>query len=305
MKPTRRLTDIKFEHEGAAVALVSKDQGGAANGRTTLIYKATDHITPEQVDKAAQVTVSLEFPEFLRKFFGMYWEDAEVLSMTLGYGNTTEFDWEDKTYKDYLDSKVKSISILKSVYKAADLQKALSELTPEQTVALLEDQELLEKAMSSALPEGESLKDKPDGEPTLDTILKSAHEEFVAKAVSEAVNIEKAKFDEQAVVLKAAQDKLEALEVAAKAVVEKARKEQLAAVQPADKVEALYKALAPLDDESFAVAVAGMAVSKALEENSDLFKETGATGAGEQDQEEVDRTQEILKAKYANKSEIK
>lgn len=45
----RRLTDIKFEHEGAHVALVGKHQGGPANGITTLVFKATDHIDPATV----------------------------------------------------------------------------------------------------------------------------------------------------------------------------------------------------------------------------------------------------------------
>lgn len=45
----RRLTDIKFEHEGAHVALVGKHQGGPANGITTLVFKATDHIDPATI----------------------------------------------------------------------------------------------------------------------------------------------------------------------------------------------------------------------------------------------------------------
>jgi len=302
---TRRLTDIKFEHEGAAVALVTKDQGGAANGKTTLIYKATNHISQDQVDKAATVSVSMQFPEFLRRFFGMYWEDSEVLSASLGYGMTEEFDWEDKTYKDYLDSKVQSISIMKSVYKAADVEKALSELTPDETLAILADQEMLEKAMSSALPKGESLLDKPNGD-SMETILKSAHEEFVTKAVEAAVAVEKAAFVAQEAVLKAAQDKLTEYEAAAVSAVTKSRHDALAAVKPADQVEVLLKSLAPLDAEAFDVVIKSFAAQNAAEGNSELFVEAGANGVGEQDEEVVDRTQEILKAKYApKKSEIK
>lgn len=45
----RRLTDIDFDFEGAHVALVGKHQGGPANGVTTLITKATNHIDTNQI----------------------------------------------------------------------------------------------------------------------------------------------------------------------------------------------------------------------------------------------------------------
>lgn len=37
----RRLTNIKFEHEGAHVALVGKHQGGPANGVTCWRHRRT------------------------------------------------------------------------------------------------------------------------------------------------------------------------------------------------------------------------------------------------------------------------
>ena len=42
VKAKRKLTDINFEKEGSHLALVHKVQGGGANGRTTLVMKATD-----------------------------------------------------------------------------------------------------------------------------------------------------------------------------------------------------------------------------------------------------------------------
>lgn len=290
-KATRRLTDIKFEHEGAHVALVGKHQGGPANGITTLITKATNSITQEHIDKATTVTVEMQFPEFLRKFFGLYWDDAEVLSAVMGYGRT---EYPDATEKDYIDSRVESINIMKAVYKAQDVEKALAALTPEQHLALRADQEMLEKAFA-ALPEQPTEQE----ETQLETILKSAHEEFVTKAVADAVAIEKAAFAAQEEVLKAAQDKLAEFEAAAVAAVEKSRKDALTAVVAADKVEALLKSLAPLDAEGFAAVVENFAVQKAAEATSEMFVETGVAGEGEPDPVEVDRTTEILKAKYA------
>lgn len=290
-KATRRLTDIKFEHEGAHVALVGKHQGGPANGITTLITKATNNITQEQIDKAATVTVEMQFPEFLRKFFGLYWDDAEVLSSVMGYGRT---EYPETSEKDYIDSRVESINIMKAVYKAQDVEKALAALTPDQHLALKADQQMLEKAFA-ALPEQTTEQE----ETQLETILKSAHEEFVTKAVAAAVAEVQKSLDAQAEVLKAAQAEIETFKAAEAAAVEKSRKDALTAVVAADKVEALLKAYAPMDAEGFALAVETLALQKAAVDQSDLFVETGVNGEGEADPVVIDRTTEILKAKYA------
>jgi hypothetical protein len=298
----RRLTDIKFEHEGAHVALVGKHQGGPANGVTTLITKATNQITPEQIEKATTVTVEMQFPEFLRKFFGLYWDDAEVLSSVMGYGRT---EYPDTTEKDWIDQKVESITLMKSVYKAQDVEKALAALTPEQTLALLADQEMLEKAFK-AIPEHTQIKHE---ETPMETILKAAHEEAVASAVAiekaagvSAVALIQKALDEQAVVLKAAQDKLAEFEtVAATAKVEMRKAALVDAKVPADKAEAVLKSLAGLDDESFASTVATMKSMASVVDNSEMMQEAGVAGAGAESQEEVDRTTQILKARYGIK----
>lgn len=289
-KATRRLSDIKFEHEGAHVALVGKHQGGPANGITTLITKATNNITQEQVEKASTVSVTMQFPEFLRKFFGLYWDDAEVLSAVMGYGRT---EYPDTNEKDYIDSRVESISIMKAVYKAQDVEKALAALTPEQHLALMADQEMLEKAFAD-LPEQPTEQE----ETQLETILKSAHEEFVTKAVADAVAEVQKSLDAQAVVLKAAEAKLAEFETAAAEAVTKSRTDALTAVVAADKVEALMKSLAPLDAEAFAAVVDTFAVQKAAEAQSELFVESGVAGDGTKTADEVDATTRILKAKY-------
>lgn len=218
MTAKRRLTDIVFNHEGAHVALVGKHQGGAANGYTTLVTKATDHLNEEQV-KAALEDITEQQP-FLK-------------------------------------------------------------------------------------------------EPIVDTIEKSVHEVLLTKAVEDAVKVEKAahelvvvelqkSLDDQAAVLKAAQDALEVFAGQAKEAVAKARKEAIAdAGIPADKVEALYKAYAQMDDEGFAVAVEILKAQQALADSSEMLGEKGVTGVGEPEKSEVDKVAEILKAKYQTKSEIK
>lgn len=297
----RRLTDIKFEHEGAHVALVGKHQGGPANGITTLVTKATNQIDQTQIDKATQVTVTLSFEEFLRKFFNMYWDDAEVLARALGYA--TEVDDED--YKSWIDDRVDQITIMKSVYKAQDVEQALSELTPDQMLSLLQSQETLEKAMSAALPVGKSITDLEET-PMSESILKSAHEELVAKAVTAAVEPVQKALDEQSVVLKAAQAELEVFKAAAVEAVVKARTASLVeAGQTAESAEAIVKSLETLADEAFEVVLKGYQVQKAAEAANPLFKEQGVNGVGEPDPVKVDKVAEILKAKYPTQSETK
>lgn len=294
----RRLTDIKFEHQGAHVALVGKHQGGPANGVTTLVYKALD-ISPEIIEKATEVTVSLSFHEFLRKFFGMYWDDAEVLARALGYEGAEDYD-PSMSHKDYMDQKVQAISILKNVYKAQDIQKALRELSPEEALAVLQAQETLEKAMSSALPEGDiKITSKINEDIKMETIEKALHEELVSKAVKAAEEVLKAQLQEQADVLKALQDEVIVFKAEKTELVAKSRKEALkAAGQADDEVEELFKAVGELPEEAFALIVKQLAAKAALADESDLFKETGVPGAGEQDPVVQDGTAAILKAKY-------
>lgn len=295
----RRLTDIKFEHQGAHVALVGKHQGGPANGITTLVYKALN-VSDELVEKATEVTVSLTFHEFLRKFFGMYWEDAEVLARALGYEGAEDYD-PDMSHKDYMDKKVQAISILKNVYKAQDIQKALTELSPEDTLAILQAQETLEKAMSSAMPEGDmKITSTISEDITLDKIEKSLHEELVSKAVKAAEDVLKAQLQEQNDVLKALQDEVSVFKAEKVELVDKSRKEALKAAGQADEeVEELFKAVGKLPEEAFALIVKQLSAKSALADQSDLFKETGVPGAGEQDPAVQDGTAAILKAKYA------
>lgn len=304
-KATRKLSDIKFEHTGAHCALVGPSIGGAANGYTTLITKATAGIPSTVIEKATDVTVTMQFTDFLRRFFLMYWEDAEVLSMALGFGPTDDVLTEDMTYQDYLNAQVANIQIMKSVYAAQNVEKALGELAPEIMLSLLQTQEVVEKAMSSVLPLGESLDDNPstNKEHTMETILKSAHEEIVTKAVAEAVTPVQKALDEQTLVLKSAQEKITAFEAAAVTAKAEVRKSALTEVVAAESVEALLKAYSALDDESFAVALEVLKTQRAAVDNSDMLVEKGLNGSAEQDPAKVDKLAEILKAKYPQKTQ--
>jgi hypothetical protein len=51
LKAKRKLTNISFESEGSAVALVGPDQGSGANNWKVLLMKATNDISQEDVEK--------------------------------------------------------------------------------------------------------------------------------------------------------------------------------------------------------------------------------------------------------------
>lgn len=314
-KAKRRLTDIKFEHEGGHVALVGKHQGGAANGYTTLVFKATADVPEEIVEKATKVSVTMDFEDFLVKFFNMYYDDAEVLAKLLGMEKEEQpsdmYDYQD-AHRAYINERVEAISILKSVYAKQDIKKALSDLSYKDSLAVLEAQELLEKAMSSVSSEGDNVSvkkaemDSPSKTHTeeimeKEMIQKALHEELVAKAVAEAVEVVKAEKAAQEEVLKAVQAELEVFKAAQAEAVIKARKEALAGVLAADAVEAMFKATEVLSQEAFETVVKSLAEKAAQLEESELFKEAGVPGQSEQDPVKMDGTAAILKAKYQSK----
>ena len=71
--PKRRLKNFDFSGEGAHVALISKEQGGAANGwHTAIITKATKDVTTDYLQKATMVNVTLPFDDLLERFFGIW-----------------------------------------------------------------------------------------------------------------------------------------------------------------------------------------------------------------------------------------
>lgn len=316
-KAKRRLTDIKFEHEGGHVALVGKHQGGAANGYTTLVFKATADVPEEIVEKATKVSVTMDFEDFLVKFFNMYYDDAKVLATLLGFekedeeDSSGEYDYE-REYKKYIDERVAAISIMKSVYSKQDVKKALSGLSYKDSLAVLEAQELLEKAMSSVNSEGDNVSVKKAGmdspskthtEETMEKemIQKALHEELVTKAVTEAVEVVKSEMAAQAEILKAAQEELAVFKAKELESIVKARKEALAGVLAEDAVEDMFKATEILSQEAFETVVKSLAVKAAQLEESELFKETGVPGQSEQDPVKMDGTAAILKAKYPTK----
>lgn len=148
-KAKRKIKALDFSGANAAVALVSKDQGGAANGAPTLIIKAAN-FSDEFIEKMQTVKVELELPEFLTRFFNVYGADAQVLARMMGYVPEMEDESDDidsDDYEDYIQSRLQSFELMKSAHESQDFTAVLSDLQEDEYLALLQDQELLEKAM--------------------------------------------------------------------------------------------------------------------------------------------------------------
>ena len=88
-KPKRKLKNIDFSDDTSHIALVSKNQGGPANGASySLILKNAENTSSEFIQKMQQIQVTYELPDFLQKVMGMYYEDASLLARMMGYVET-------------------------------------------------------------------------------------------------------------------------------------------------------------------------------------------------------------------------
>ena len=118
-----------------------------ANGIPLLIAKA-NNFSPEFIQKMQQIQVTYELPEFLRKVMNMYYEDAEVLARMMGYvePENEEEDYDD-WYENYIEEKLSAFTIIKSLHEAKNLPEALSQLTEQDYLDVLNDQVLIEKAL--------------------------------------------------------------------------------------------------------------------------------------------------------------
>lgn len=291
----KRLSNFNFESVGSHVALVGKHQGGPANGVTTLLTKATNAITEEQVDKATMVQVEMNIVDFLTTFFDLWYEDAVVLAKIMGLDTEPEVeedtvDWWEK----YINEKVSAVTLMKSLVmdkSEAETHKAIANLKPEELLILLETQKKFEQALSSQ--EGVNVskgttspsveKSNNKGNEMSEFVTKAVHEEQISKAVEEAVakavKEQEEKFVAKQAELDAALEVVKGLEAKEKESVEKGRKAVLKDAGIAeDQVEILYKSTEALSTEAFETVVKAMAKDKKAVEESDMFKQVGVSG---------------------------
>ena len=294
LKATRKLKSFDFSGEDSAVALVGPSVGGPASGMTTVLFKSVGTNRSEDfIKKAQQIQVTMEIPEFLQKFFGMWYEDARVLASLMGYVENTPEDENTKTCEDYIQEKIDSFKILKSVNDGANLAKTLMALTEEEHLVLLKDQEYLEsimKQLENTEPVSGSVNNK---ETTM-----SENVETVTKSQFET--IQKALDDKEVALQKALAD-LEVLQAAQKEAVRKSRFNQVVtALKDESIATVVFKAVGLVEsDEDFAEVVKTLGDLQEKVEKSALFQEQGASGDVQEEPVQESAVAKLVKARVA------
>ena len=306
-KVKRRLTDITFEHEEAHLALCSKSQGAANNWNKALIMKA-NNFSPEMIQKAQKIQVTMEIPEFLQKFFGLWYEDSQVLARLMGYEPEEQ---EDFDYDDWIEERVSSFQIMKSLHEAKSLPDALSKLTEQDYLDILTDQLEIEKALTElakgSTPKVDTSTTNVEKQVEASASRKKNKEKNMTQATPEMVEksaltaIEKA-MQETQVELQKAKELVKQYEDEKKQAIVKSKTDAVTAVVKDEKQAAVIAkaALALESEEDFTAFVEVVKALQAQVEASDAFKEIGASGSAEEKKQESSLTQAI-KAKYAAK----
>lgn len=202
-KAKRRLTNIDFSKEGAHLAITSKSQGGAANSyNKALVMKSTSKFSEEFFEKSAKIRVTMEICDFLQKFFGMYYEDAEVLARLLGLeepeeeGEDSEEEPKVNDYEDYIQSKLEQFELLKSLLEADSVTEVLSQIDEDEYLGLLRDQERIEKAFRKQESQNskESISEEISSETVGSTEEQSVGANSAAEVITKAVSVKSGDF---------------------------------------------------------------------------------------------------------------
>lgn len=307
-KAKRNLKNLTFEHEGAHVALTSKAQQGPANGHDYALVLKADR-PKEVIEKIQTIAVEMELPDFLKKFFYLWEDEAEALAYMMGYREPAETqaeeDTEDKMKFDkFMKENIGTIEIMQSLKDSKFLELDAAKLSDEDYLALLQDQKKIEKAMHDIAASKEAgstvlVEDKQAVEPKGSKVTKSKGK----INMDEVVALQKS-LDEQKVQLEKAMAVIASMEAEKKEQVLKSKIAQIAEVMK-DQTQAEIVAKAALKLESEEEFTSFVQVIKSLHEQiekSALFQEQGTTIDTEATQKVSEsRVSELLKAQFAKK----
>ena len=302
----KKLKNFDFSGQNASVSLVSASQGGGANGFRVLTIKAASKFSPEAIQKMQAVRVTLELPDFLEKFFHVYGSNAEILARMMGWvkeeDEEQDDDWWEKEHQAYIEEKLASFEIMKSVKDGNET--ILAELDEKQYLRLLRDQALVEKAFRKMDREAKKSETAAEGAPAATN--KSVDKGEVEPSQKQEKNMEQVEelqkaLDNQKVELEKALAQIAEFEKAKKEALVKAKTDKIAeAVQDEQLAAILVKAGLTLDsDEDFNTYVGAVRTLSEKIEKSALFREEGVSA--HQEQKEVKKTSgvaAILEKKY-------
>lgn len=303
VKKKRTLKNIDFSREDSHIALVGPAVGGPASGADYALVMKALNFSEEALTKMQAIKVTMSVPDFLRKFFGLYYEDAEVLARMMGYVPPEPEESETEySYEDWIESKLESFEVLKSLSESSDIETKLSELDEKEYMSLLLDQEKLEKALkkydkdskASAKPkakvkdaspasedknkEASASGSKPNVEKSMTTKTLEAEVtvEMVEKSALE--NVQKS-LNETMEELQKARDEVNQFRKERAEAIRKSRYDALkSAVKDEAKAEVLFKAASLVESqEDFDAVVKVLAEMNEAVAKSALFEEKGAT----------------------------
>lgn len=300
-KAKRVLKKFDFNKDTHCVSLVGPELGNAANGFKVLTIKASNPVEETiEISKALeQVTLKLSMQEFLRKFFDMWSDDAEVLTKLLGFeteheayvkankerrDSEEEYDWEAEHTK-WLESRVSQFQLMKSMNDGSATQIAKSSFN--EVVAL-------QQKLEPALIEHFTIKEKQMEELELAKSALSAKEAELSTQVELTKSLEaKVQELEQALsVVKAAEEKAKFDEFA----------ESIKGLVADEKFENVAKAMYEMHKVNAEVVEVQIEALKAAKQNAQVAADglTQEQGHSEvQDAEQAAKAAEIAKAAKA------
>ena len=324
-KAKRKLTNIDFSGETSHIALVHAEQGGCASGANYKLALKNTNFSQEFIEKMQQIRVTLSIPDFLEKFFHLYGSDAEVLARMLGYvpeENDKEDEYDSNWYENYIQEKLDSFEILKSLKESESIANTLATLDEKQYLLMLTDQATLEKALNNKESELVALATESDNS-THASVEKSVEvstskstkskETLMTKQVENSaemvekslmVTLQKA-LDDQAVELQKALETIAVHQKEKQEQIQKSKTAQFTAVIKDEKLQApIVKAALALeaqeDFDAFLVALTAMQSQiekqKDFVEKSALFQEQGAS-TSEEPKDKESAVARILKSK--------
>ena len=309
-KPKRKLKNIDFSEDTSHIALVSKHQGGPANGADySLVLKNLNNPSPEFIQKMQQIQVTYELPDFLRTVMGMYYEDAEVLARMMGYvePEKEEEDYDD-WYENYIEEKLSAFTIIKSLHEAKNLPEALAQLTEQDYLDVLNDQVLIEKALKEfdAKSNASANSVEKPVEASASKVNKSKKEKQMATPEmvekEKLTAIEKA-LNDQKVELEKALAQVKQYEDEKKEAIVKSKTDAVKAVVKDEKQAAVVvKAALALEDQAdFDALVEVFKSMNDLLEKSGLFQEQGVSAEAAEDKPGETKLMKALKARHQAK----
>jgi len=329
VKTKRVLKNIDFSKDKSHIALTSTAQGGPCSGADYALVLKGSNFSQETIEKIQQIQVTMELPDFLRKFFSVYYEDAEVLARMMGYVTPEKEpeEYTDTWYEDYVQSKLDSFTILKSLKESDNVASVLATLDEKQYLLMLTDQATLEKALNKKESELVALATESDNsthasveksvevstskstkskEPNMTKEIKVDDTTKIEKSATElSLELLQKSFDESRVELQKAQELIAEFKKEKQEQIVKSKTAQFTAVIKDEKLLApIVKAALTLESEddfaSFLAAITSMQANiettQGFIEKSALFQEQGAS-TSEEPKEKESAVARILKSK--------